>query len=168
MEHFPELPRMPRNPQKWSTECRSDLPSTRAGGQDDGSYTNSFKLLNVRLTIERWPYYWPYWWTRTAGGSLGCRHDIYCVCREDICCIKSQDICCSGRKDTRRLNEIDDTLVGRLWRPTRVWWMRLRSLVSFLPLQQMSCLLMEQMSSLQIRQMSCLQPRLPKVVLVQQ
>ena len=61
--------------------------------------------------------WWPYCWTRTAVGSLGCREDICCVCREDICCIKSQDICCSSRKDTRHLNEIDDTLGGRLRRP---------------------------------------------------
>ena len=49
---------------------------------------------------------------KNAVGSPGCREDICCVCREDICCIKSQDICCSSRKDTRRLNEIDDTLEG--------------------------------------------------------
>ena len=101
-------------------------------------------------------------------GSLGCRQDICCVCREDICCIKSQDICCSSRKDTRHLNEIDDTLGGRLRRPPRVWWMRLRCLVSFLLLQQMSWLLMQQMSSLQTQQISCLQPKLLTAVFVQQ
>ena len=58
-------------------------------------------------------------WTKTAGGSLGCRQDICCVCREDICCIKSQDICCSSRKDTRHLNEIDDTTGAPLAPPWR-------------------------------------------------
>ena len=58
-------------------------------------------------------------------------------------------------KDTRHLNEIDDTLGGAFGVPTRVWWMR--CLVPFLLLQQMSWLLMQQMSSLQTQQMSWLQ-----------
>ena len=29
-----------------------NLPSTRAGGQDDGSYTNSLKLINTEIVTS--------------------------------------------------------------------------------------------------------------------
>ena len=33
--------------EKWHMDCSSEPPFSRAGGQDDGSYTNSFKLFCI-------------------------------------------------------------------------------------------------------------------------
>ena len=43
LELFGTQPRIPREPAKWWQEVRLGAP-VHAGGQNDGSYTNSLKL----------------------------------------------------------------------------------------------------------------------------
>ena len=47
----PDLPDLADLPEIVAMTAVSNLPSTRAGGEDDGSYSNSHKLSDITGTI---------------------------------------------------------------------------------------------------------------------
>ena len=53
MEHGNRSHGSDRSYRSGGKKCGSEPQSTRAGGQDDGSYTNSFKLTLIRERISR-------------------------------------------------------------------------------------------------------------------